>query len=335
MKVLISDYAESMMPDHTLEIETLKKHLGDDTEIEVYAYTDEKRAEFFTHLSDADALLTAFVKIDAEALNHAPQLKVIGINATGYDNVDMDVATERGIGVCPVGEYCTWDVSESAIAYMCSLNKHFKFYINQIENEHRWDYAAAPEVPRLEDQTLGIMGFGKIGKCTAKKAAGLVKRIVACDPYVDDGTFTELGVERVDVDELLACSDIIVNHMNLNDTNRHFFDGEKFAQMKRRPILINLGRGLSLDETALVEALDTGKVRAFGADVLYDETPDLSNHPLVGRSNVIITPHSAFYSSSSLRDLMVFPCNNIGYFLTGQKDKLFKLVNDVPVVDAR
>ena len=76
-----------------------------------------------------------------------------------------------------------------------------------------------------------------------------------------------------------------------------------------------------------------GQIRAFGADVLYDETPDLANHPLVGRENVIITPHSAFYSSSSLRDLMVFPCNNIGYFLTGQKDKLFKLVNDVPVVN--
>lgn len=333
MKILISDYPDSMMPTHDLEIETLKSHLGDDIEVEVYAYSDDAREEFYEHLSDADALLTAFVQIDKEAFEHAPNLKVIAINATGFDNVDMDEATKRGVGVCPVGEYCTWDVSESAIAYMFALNKHFKFYIGQIEDDHRWDYAAAPEVPRLEDQTLGIFGFGKIGTCTAGKAKGLVKRIIANDPFIDQELFAEHGVERAEVDEILENADIIVNHMNLNETNHGFFNAEKFAKMERRPILINLGRGLCVDEPALIEALDSGQIRAFGADVLYDETPDLANHPLVGRNNVIITPHSAFYSSSSLRDLMVMPCNNIGHFLKGEKDKLFKLVNDVPVVN--
>ncbi len=333
MKILISDYPDSMMPTHDLEIETLKSHLGDDIEVEVYAYSDDAREEFYEHLCDADALLTAFVQIDKEAFEHAPNLKVIAINATGFDNVDMDEATKRGVGVCPVGEYCTWDVSESAIAYMFALNKHFKFYIGQIEDDHRWDYAAAAEVPRLEDQTLGIFGFGKIGTCTAGKAKGLVKRIIANDPFIDQELFAEHGVERAEVDEILENADIIVNHMNLNETNHGFFNAEKFAKMERRPILINLGRGLCVDEPALIEALDSGQIRAFGADVLYDETPDLANHPLVGRDNVIITPHSAFYSSSSLRDLMVMPCNNIGHFLKGEKDKLFKLVNDVPVVN--
>lgn len=333
MKILISDYPDSMMPTHDLEIETLKSHLGDDIEVEVYAYSDDAREEFYEHLCDADALLTAFIQVDREAFEHAPNLKVIAINATGYDNVDMEEATKRGVGVCPVGEYCTWDVSESAIAYMYALNKHFKFYIGQIEDEHRWDYAAAPEVPRLEDQTLGIFGFGKIGTCTAGKAKGLVKRIIANDPFIDQELFAEHGVERAEVDEILENADIIVNHMNLNETNHGFFNAEKFAKMERGPILINLGRGLCVDEPALIEALDSGQIRAFGADVLYDETPDLANHPLVGRDNVIITPHSAFYSSSSLRDLMVMPCNNIGHFLKGEKDELFKLVNDVPVVN--
>ena len=333
MKILLSDYAESMMPQHDLETETLKSHLGEDIDVEVYAYTDEAREEFYEHLADADALLTAFIKVDKEAFEHAPNLKVIAINATGYDNVDMDEATARGVGVCPVGEYCTWDVSESAIAYMYALNKNFKFYIGQIEQEHRWDYAAAPEVPRLEDQTLGIFGFGKIGKCTARKAKGLVKRIVSNDPFIDQNLFGQNGVEQAEIDEVLAEADIIINHMNLNETNYHYFDAEKFAKMKKKPIVINLGRGLCMDEPALIEALDSGQIRAFGADVLYDETPDLANHPLVGRDNVIITPHSAFYSSSSLRDLMIFPCNNIGHFLKGEKDQLFKLVNDVPVVN--
>ncbi len=329
MKILISDYAESMMPDHALEIETLKAGLGDDVEVEVFPYTDEARDEFYERLASADALLTAFVKMDAEAFNHAPDLKVVSINATGYDNVDLEEATKRGIGVCPVGEYCTWDVSESAIAYMSALNKHFKFYTRQIDVEHRWDYAAAPEYPRLEDQTLGIVGFGKIGKCTARKAKGLVKNILAYDPFIDRKLFGENGVAEASFDELLENSDIIVNHMNLNDTNYHCFSAEKFAKMKRKPIFINLGRGLSIDEDALVEALDSGLLRAFGADVLYDETPDLAHHPLVGRDNVIITPHAAFYSSSSMRDLQTLSCKNIAYFLNGEKDKVFKLVNEI------
>lgn len=213
---------------------------------------------------------------------------------------------------------------------MYALNKNFKFYIGQIEQEYRWDYAAAPKSPP-EDQTLGIFGFGKIGKCTARKAKGLVKRIVSNDPFIDQDLFEQNGVEQAEIDEVLAEADIIINHMNLNETNYHYFDAEKFAKMKKKPIVINLGRGLCMDEPALIEALDSGQIRAFGADVLYDETPDLANHPLVGRDNVIITPHSAFYSSSSLRDLMIFPCNNIGHFLKGEKDQLFKLVNDVPV----
>lgn len=333
MKILISDYHDSMMPYHNIEIDTLKAGLGDDIEIEVFDYTDDTREEFFEHLVDADALLTAFVQVDKEAMEHAPNLKIVSINATGFDNVDMEEATARGIGVCPIGEYCTWDVSESAIAYMCALNKHFKFYIEQIEREHKWDYAAAPSYPRLQDQTLGIFGFGKIGKCTAGKAKGLVKRVVACDPFVPQEVFDELGVERVEIDELLAQSDIIVNHMNLNETNYHFFDDEKIAKMVRKPIVINLGRGLCVDEESLVAALDSGAIRAFGADVLYDEQPDLANHPLVGRDNVIITPHSAFYSTTSLEDMMRISAENIAHFLKGEKDQLFKLVNDVPVVN--
>lgn len=329
MKILISDYHDSMMPYHDIEIETLKAGLGDDVDIEVFDYTDAGRDEFYGHLADADALLTAFVQVDREAMEHAPQLKVVSINATGFDNVDMDEATARGIGVCPIGEYCTWDVSESAIAYMCALNKHFKFYIGQIEREHVWDYAAAPAVPRLQDQTLGIFGFGKIGRCTAGKAKGLVKRVIACDPFVEQGVFDELGVERVGVDELLAQADIIVNHMNLTADNRHFFDAEKFAKMGRSPIVINLGRGLCMDEEALVAALDSGTIRAFGADVLNDEQPDLAHHPLVGRDNVIITPHAAFYSTTSLEDMMRISAQNIVHFLKGEKDRVFKLVNDV------
>ena len=329
MKVLICDHPDSMMPDHTLETETLQAGLGPDVEVEVYEYQEDKRDEFYEHLSDADALLTAFVTVDAEAMDRAPRLKVVSLNSTGYDQVDLEEATRRGIGVCPIGEYCTWDVSESAIAYMNALNKHFKFYQKEIDERHKWDYAAAPQWPRLEDQVLGIVGFGKIGTCTAEKASGLVKKVIAYDPYVDDVAFAERSVTRVTKDELLAQADIIVNHMCLTDDNVHFFDEAAFAAMARKPIFINLGRGRCVDETALVAALDAGTLRAFGTDVLYDETPDLSTNKLVGRDNVIITPHSAFYSTTAIEDLERLSCENIVHFLNGEKDKVFKLVNEV------
>lgn len=327
MKVLISDYPDSMMPDHTLEIRTLVEGLGPDTVIDILPYADDARAEFYAHLADADALLTAFIPMDDEAQAAAANLKVISINATGYDNVDLAAATAWGIGVCPVGEYCTWDVSESAIAYMCALNKHFKFYQREIDDDHKWDYAAAPQWPRLQDQTLGIVGFGKIGKCTARKAAGLVGRVIATDIAGDDAAFRALGVERVTPEGLFAQADIIVNHMNLTEDNVYYFNEAAFAAMERRPIFINLGRGLCVDEGALVAALDAGQLRAFGADVLYDETPDLASSPLVGRDNVMLTPHSAFYSSSSIEDLERLSCQNIVHYLKGEKDKVFKLVN--------
>lgn len=330
MKVLISDLPDSMMPDHTLEIETLRAGLGPEVQVEVYEYAEEKRDEFYERLSDADALLTAFTTVDAEAMAHAPKLKVISLNSTGYDQVDLEEATKRGIGVCPVGEYCTWDVSESAVAYAFALNKHFKFYQREIDERGKWDYAAAPQWPRMEDQVLGIVGFGKIGTCTARKMSGLVKRVIACDPYVDEVAFEALGVECVSKEELLAQADIVVNHMNLTEENVHYFDTAAFdAMAARAPLFINLGRGLCVDEEALIKALDMGKLRAFGADVLYDETPDLANHPLVGRDNVIITPHSAFYSTTAIEDLERLSCQNIVHFLKGEKGKVFKLVNEV------
>lgn len=336
MKILISDYVDSMMPAHDLETEVLREGLGDDLEIEVYAYTDERRPEFYERLATADALLTAFVNMNEEAFEHAPNLKVIAINATGWDGIDLGAATRHGVGVCPVGEYCTWDVAESAIAYMFALNKHLKFYAKEIEEKHVWNFAAAPQYPRLEDQTLGIVGFGKIGRCTARKATGLVHGVVAYDPFASDDAFTELGVRRAEKAEDLFCiSDIIINHMCLTDANRGFFNANAFDAMVRRPIFINLARGLSVDEGALIRALDTGRIRAFGTDVLADEVPDLENQPLLGRDNVIITPHSAFYSAASMRSIQVIPCNNIVHFLRGEREDLFKLVNDVPVRDCR
>ena len=328
MKILISDYKDSMMPTHDYEIEVLKAGLPD-AEIVVYEYTDEKREEFMEQLKDASALLTAFTRIDKEALDVAKELRVVSMNATGYDNVDLEEATRHSVGVCPVGEYCTLDVAEHAIALMLALNKNLKAYAYDMEHNYQWKYDT-PQVPRrIGDQILGVFGFGKIGKRVAKLAQGLGMKVIAHDPYVDIEVAKALDVELVDKDEIFRCADVISNHMNLGKSNQSYFTAVEFAKMERKPIFLNLGRGLSVNEADLADALDRGQVRAAGLDVLFDETPDLKNHILANRNNVIITPHAAFYSEQSFVDMQRISCENIVNFLTGHKEKVFKLVNEV------
>lgn len=328
MKILISDYKDSMMPSHDYEKMVLMQGIPN-AEVEVYAYTDEKRDEFIEKMADVNALLTAFIPIDKQIFDHARKLQVISINATGYDNVDLAEATKHSVGVCPVGEYCTLDVAEHAIALMLALNKNLKAYTYDLEKACQWKYDTPPIPKRIGDQVLGIFGFGKIGKRVAKLAQGLGMKVIAHDPFVKAEEASELGVALVEKEELLERADVITNHMNLGVSNTAFFTANDFEKMKKSPIFLNLGRGLSVDEAALRSALDSGRVRAAGLDVLKDETPDLKNHPLSGLSNVIITPHAAFYSEQSFQDLQRISCENITHFITGQKDKVFKLVNEV------
>lgn len=325
MKIVISDYPDSMMSTHDLEEQILKKGLPG-CEVVVYPYTGDK-ADLLRVLSDATAILTAFLPIDHEVMEAAPQLKCISLNATGYDNVDLPEATRRGIGVFPVGEYCTEDVAEHTIAVMLSLAKNIKHYSADIDTRYLWKYDSAQPMQRIEEMTLGIFGFGKIGRCVAKKARGLGMKVIACDPYIDPAIAREAGVQLVDADGIYKLSDVISSHMNGNETNCRVFCKQAFDKMLGKPIFINMGRGTSVVEEDLVAALDAGLVRAAAADVLADETPDLKSHPLVGRENVIITPHAAFYTTTSIVRLQQVSCDNIVYYLKGEREKVFKLVN--------
>ncbi len=327
MKVLISDYAAGLMPTHDYECSILNFSMPN-VEIEVYVYTDENREEFLNKMEDVDALLTAFIKIDKEVLDRSKNLKCISINATGYDNVDLEEATKHNVGVMPIGEYCTLDVAEHTIALMLALNKNLKHYINDIDERHIWRYNSVESPVRIGNQVLGIFGFGKIGRAVAKLAQGLGMEVIAHDPNVGRDLAKSMGVKLVDKETILKTADVITNHMNLDKFNTAYFTKKEFEIMKKKPILLNLGRGMSINEDDLAYALDKGLIRAAGLDVLYDENPDLKNHKLAHRENVIITPHSAFYSYDSMRDLQRISCENIVYYLLGKKDKVFKLVNE-------
>lgn len=326
-KILISDYKSALEENYEPTLNALRHSMGDsfqECEVEIYEYEDDER--LIEKLGDADGLITGFLEIEEDIIKRVPNLKCISVSGAGYSNIDVAAAKDYGIRVCHIAEYCTEEVAEHTFALINALNRNLKYYTRRIEENHEWKYHTISGGHTLASQTLGIFGFGKIGRRVAKLAGAYDMDIVAFDPYADGDAAKALGVTLLDADEVLKVSDIITNHMNLTKENAGFFNRESFAKMERKPIFINVGRGGSVIERDLVSALDSGQIRAAGLDVLEAENPELDKCGLLDRENVIITPHSAFYSDDSIEALQRISGENMGYCLTGQYHLLFSEV---------
>lgn len=327
MKIVITDYKDVLERDLEYEKDILLKGLKD-VEIVVYEYNGDQN-EFLEVVKDADAVLTAFLDINKTVINACKNLKCISINAVGYDCVDLEEASKYNIGVCPIGEYCTQEVAEHTMSLILSLSRGIKHYINDIDERKIWKYQSINKLERIEGQTLAIFGFGKIGRAVAKRALAFGMKVVAVDPYIKAKEVEKLGVTVVDADYVWENADIISNHMNQNSSNNNFFTINEFRKMKKKPIFINAGRGSSVNEDDLLEAIDENLLRGAGLDVLAEENPDLEKCKLAERENVIITPHAAFYSETSMRELQRISCENIVYYLNGEKEKVSRIVNEI------
>lgn len=325
MKIVICDYPDVLIRDLDYEKKLLQDNIKD-AEIVIYQYKDNKE-EFIEVIKDADAILTAFLPIDKEVIDKAKNLKCISINAVGYDTIDIIEASKKNISVLVINEYCTQEVADHTLSLILSLERGIKHYISDIDKKHIWQYQSIDGLRRLEDETLGIFGFGKIGQAVAKRALAFGMKVVAIDPYVDKEKAKRLGVEIVDEEYILEYADIISNHMSQNSKNKDYFNRCRFSKMKRKPIFINVGRGGSVNEDDLLEALDKGIVRGAGLDVLKEENPNLETNKLINRENVIITPHAAFYSETSMKSLQKISCDNIIYYFNGEMNKISKVVN--------
>lgn len=326
MKVVISDFPDVMGRDLAYEKQILEQGLKG-CQVEIYYYQDKE--EFITIMEDADALLTAFLPIDKEVLSRAGNLKCIGYNATGYDSTDFEEATKRNIAIIPIAEYCTQEVAEHTMSLILALTRGIKHYICDIDQRNTWRYYSGQRLRRVEGQMLGIFGFGKIGRAVAKRALGFGMHIKVYDKSIDEEMAKELGVQIATSDEIFGSCDIITNHMSQTPDNYHFFNKSAFEKMKKRPIFINVSRGSCVDEAALIEALDYGDLFGAGLDVLAEEKPDLVSCKLINRENVIITPHAAFYSETSIRDLQTLSCQNVVHYLKGEYEKVHRVVNKV------
>lgn len=259
--------------------------------VEADASTPER---FLAAARDADAIITSWgIRIDRGIIEALERCTVIGVGSVGVDMVDVAAATEAGIVVTNVPDVFIEEVADHALMLLLAAVRHVR-ETDRMAREGDW-FAGRPllnRVPRLMGRTLGLVGFGNVARCVARRAWGFGLQVIAHDPYVSELTLSEVGVEPVSWGELLERADYVSLHTPLNDATRHLLNAAAFARMKDGVVVVNTARGPVIHEGDLIDALRSGRVAAAGLDVLEREPPQPDN-PLLAMDNVIITPHVA------------------------------------------
>lgn len=321
MKILLCDYQVSNHGEN--EKNYFEKHLPG-VEFEAYEYVDE--AGLLEKVADVDIIMTCFLKIGRNVIEAASCLKMISVDATGYGNVDIQACKEKNILVATLGDYCTEEVADHAMALLLALEKNLKAYDQRIVQNGEYNFRSFPYRSRLSKQVLAIVGYGRIGKAVAVRAKAFGFDVLAVTRH-SEMLGTEDGIVRyVSLEEALETADVISNHMNQTEDNENYFDLEKFKNMKKHPIFINVSRGGCVDEEALVYALKNNLIAGAGLDVLKDTHPGKEVIQSLSGDNVILTPHSAFYSKEVMEFLDSASVSNVVSFCMNRKDKITNIV---------
>lgn len=264
---------------------------------------------------EADAVLVTYAKLPGELLKELKRCKVIGRFGLGVDNIDIAAAAQLGITVTYVPDYCLREVSDHAMALLLALARKIPFS-NRLVQSGRWEVPPIVPLRRLEGQVLGLVGFGNIPRALVPKAMAFGLKVITHDPYVSADVVKALGVENTSFADLLARSDFVSVHAPLLPVTRGLLNADAFARMKKGAFLVNTARGPLVDETALVAALDSGHLAGAALDVVTVE-PVPKDSPLLGRDNVILTPHTAFYSVEALEELQTKCASDVARVLSG------------------
>ena len=266
---------------------------------------------------DADAILVTYAKLPGELLRQFRRCKAIGRFGLGVDNIDIAAAAELGITVTYVPDYCMQEVSDHTMALLLALARKVP-QSNALVQAGRWDMPAVVPIHRLAGRVLGLVGFGNIPRALAPKAKAFGLRVVAHDPYVSQHALAAAGVEGMSFDRLLEISDFVSIHAPLLPATRGLFNADVFRKMKQGACLINTARGPLVDEDALLAALDSGRLAGAALDVVAVE-PLPKQSRLIGRDNVVLTPHTGFYSVEALNELQTKCAADVARVLSGEK----------------
>ncbi len=269
-------------------------------------------------IGDAEIVLTNKVRFTADVLRQLPKLRYIGILATGYNTVDTQAARELGITVTNIPAYSTESVAQITFAHILNITNRIGHYARQTR-EGRWSsnpdfcYWDTPLV-ELAGKTIGIVGLGNIGRRVA-----CIARHFGMDVFAftsKNSSDLPEGIQKTTLDGLLAVSDILTLHCPLTDDTLHLINRERLEKMKPGAILINTGRGPLVDEQAVADALKSGRLAAYGADVMINEPPETDN-PLFCQPNAYITPHIAWATVEARKRLMQVAVANVRAFVEG------------------
>lgn len=245
----------------------------------------------------ADGILDQYAPITRSVLERLPACKVVSRYGIGVDTIDYQAASDFGVVVCNVPGYCVHEVSNHAVALMLCMCRRVLAGNAQVKRGE-WEFSELTPILAADRSIVGIVGLGNIGKSFAAKAKALGYRCIAYDPYIPESVFTEHGVHRVDFADLLERADVVSLHLPHNDETHHLIDEAALGRMKQSAFLINTSRGRIVDQAALCRALKQNEIAGAGVDVLEDEPPD-AHDELLSLSNVVITPHIAYYSEQA------------------------------------
>jgi D-3-phosphoglycerate dehydrogenase len=278
--------------------------------LELEQMSDE--GEIIARCYDADGVISQYAPLTRRVLEGLPRCKVISRYGVGVDGIDLPAATDLGIIVANVPDYCIEEVSDHTLALFLSWVRKVNL-LDQSIRAGTWDFRIAIPIHRLRGLTYGIVGCGRIGQGVARKVSAFGLRVIGYDPYLAEAG----GIHLVPFERLLAESDFISIHCPLTKSSYHLFGRDQFQKMGRKPLVMNLSRGAVVDEDALIEALERGWIGGAALDVLEKEPPDTKS-PFMERDNVILTPHIGFYSEESKSELKTRAAGNIGCVLTGK-----------------
>lgn len=267
----------------------------------------------------ADALIVSWgVRVNADTIARLGRCRIIAVGSIGVDMVDVDAATAAGMVVTNVPDIFIEDVADQAMLLLLATWRRLK-QADALAASNRWyeGRALLGEVPRLMGRTLGLLGFGNVARCVARRAQAFGVRIIAHDPYVSELVMTTQGVEPVGLTELFSRTDLLSIHAPLNDETRHLVNRRHLALMPAGSVLVNTARGGLIDEDALIDALDRGHLAAAGLDVLEVEPPS-AGHPLLGRPDVIVSPHVAAATTRMRRESRRRAAREVALVLQGR-----------------
>jgi D-3-phosphoglycerate dehydrogenase len=297
MKIVITDYR---FPDVEQERRAVEDAGG--TLVTGQAGNEEQVAKL---CRDADGVLNARAPVTRRAIAAMERCRIIVRYGIGVDTIDVAAATERGIFVANVPDYCLDEVSDHALALLLMLSRQMIPSI-ALAREDTWPVARMPPLRRLRGQTCGLVGCGRIGSLLAGKVSALGMRVIIHDPYLSEERARDMGAELVSLDALLARADFISLHAPLTGETRNLFDAAAFSKMKKTASIVNTARGGLIDEAALLAALDAGQISGAGLDVVESETAVTPvRTALVIHPKIIVTAHTAWLSQQARATLQL------------------------------